>query len=459
MARRDASRQGVTRRQPGDPAARRHCEPATTPACCAVCSRRRRSRRRTCPGPAAVATRSTRCSPRYARSLPGADLRVAHAPRRVRPGHRRGARPGRPPEDGDELADSARGGARPTEAVAEHPSPSRIRTSTRCGTSRSPSSARPMSVWREPAHDDLPAIRLNMPVRVTVRHDDLQVHEVTLSFPAALLKRALGLHVDPLEMSLSEVQSAFIAPVGAGFTTYDARPARADPGSARASGAAEPCGADEGEPPRRRRRLLVPLVLVAAGAPGRRWRRGGSSRAPGQPGQRASTPPRAVAPADDHAVAPAAVTVAPQPSSSEAPTVTQAQVHRHADAQAERHAEVRPRLRLQQRRRCRRRRRTRSTRSPQQVRSADLTGKIYVDGYTDNLGSAAYGLRALAARAPRRCPNYLESQLARVPVSIVSVGHGEADPIASNATDAGRSRTVGSRSPCPSPDRRPRRPV
>src|SRR4029077_5106146 len=65
-----------------------------------------------------------------------------------------------------------------------------------------------------------PPIPLNLPVRVTVRHDDVQVYDVRLSFPAALLKRALGEYVDPLEMSLSEVQSAFIAPVGAGLRTH-----------------------------------------------------------------------------------------------------------------------------------------------------------------------------------------------------------------------------------------------
>jgi len=77
-------------------------------------------------------------------------------------------------------------------------------------------------LWNEAVQFDLPLppVPLNMPVRVTVRHDDLQVHEVVLSFPAALLKRALGQYGDPLEMSLSEVQSAFIAPAGAGLTTH-----------------------------------------------------------------------------------------------------------------------------------------------------------------------------------------------------------------------------------------------
>jgi hypothetical protein len=128
-----------------------------------------------------------------------------------------------------------------------------------------------MSVWREAPSDDVPPAPLNLPVRVTVRHDDLQVHEITLSFPAALLKRALGLHVDPLEMSLSEVQSAFIAPVGAGFTTYTlARPELmvVPP----AAPAAEPWIPEE-KPRRRRRRLVAPVLvaLVAVVATGGWW--------------------------------------------------------------------------------------------------------------------------------------------------------------------------------------------
>jgi outer membrane protein OmpA-like peptidoglycan-associated protein len=74
----------------------------------------------------------------------------------------------------------------------------------------------------------------------------------------------------------------------------------------------------------------------------------------------------------------------------------------------------------------------------QQVRTNGLTGKIYVDGYTDNLGSAAYGL-VLSRRRADAVSVYLGSQLVGVPgISIVSIGHGEADPIADNSTAAGR---------------------
>src|SRR6185437_2516202 len=126
-------------------------------------------------------------------------------------------------------------------------------------------------------------------VRVTVRHDDLQVHEVVLSFPAALLKRALGQYVDPLEMSLSEVQSAFIAPAGAGLTTHslagpelNLTPASAPAPAPRAG---EPVGTAR---PRRRRRRLVLLVLALLGGAGWWVLQGGQAT-------RAASPPQASA--------------------------------------------------------------------------------------------------------------------------------------------------------------------
>ncbi len=63
--------------------------------------------------------------------------------------------------------------------------------------------------------------RLNMPIRLTVMHDDAYVHEIIASYPRALLRSALGLHVDPLDKAVSEIQSAFVAPAGSGFKTYE----------------------------------------------------------------------------------------------------------------------------------------------------------------------------------------------------------------------------------------------
>lgn len=289
-----------------------------------------------------------------------------------------------------------------------------------------------MAVWRHRADEVLPPIRLDLPVRVTVRHDDLQVHEISLSFPAALLKRALGRHVDPFEMSLSEVQSAFIAPVGAGFTTYQLarpeltlvppRPADAD--AADDEAATEP-------PRRRRRRVLVPLLVVLLALLG-----GGAWYAAqgrgGQAAPAATGPSPSPAPVVSPSVSPSA-----QPSSSQAPQVTHqapSSVPSHKPnitlksdlAFGFNSAVLSPQAKAA------------IQRVAGQVRRAGLAGTIYVDGYTDNLGSSAYGM-VLSQRRADAVSNYLGSQLVGVSgLSIVSVGHGEADPIASNATAAGR---------------------
>jgi outer membrane protein OmpA-like peptidoglycan-associated protein len=279
---------------------------------------------------------------------------------------------------------------------------------------------------------DLGPVPLNMPVRVTVKHDDLQVHEVRLSFPAALLKRALGQEVDPLEVSLSEVQSAFIAPVGAGFTTHSlARPdltavppSVADRGSPVERGAAEP--------PRRRRRYVVPLlVLVALVASAGWWfttqSDGGTStaspRGSGTPTSppSASASPRASAGSSASAKVP---TVIRSESTSE-PTRKPNVVLRSDLAFGFNSSTLSPAAKAA------------IDKVAREVRSAELSGRIYVDGYTDSIGSAAYGL-VLSNRRALVVSDYLKTQLLGAPVSIAAVGHGESNPIASNATAAGR---------------------
>lgn len=284
-----------------------------------------------------------------------------------------------------------------------------------------------LSVWRHRVEEHAPAIPLNMPVRLTVKHDDLQVHEVILSFPAALLKRALGLHVDPLEMSLSEVQSAFIAPVGAGFTTHRlARPELALVSPADAEPAAD-AGAVGDEPPRRRRRrILVPLVLaLLAAAAGVGW-----LAVRGQNGSDVASPPvSSTTPQATPSVSPspsAQVTATTQPSTpvrSRKPNVTLKSDLAFgfnsallSDAAKQAIADV-----------------------AQQVRRADLVGTIYVDGYTDNIGSAAYG-KVLSQQRADAVAGYLRSHLGNAKVTVVAVGHGEAHPIASNATPAGQKQ-------------------
>lgn len=286
---------------------------------------------------------------------------------------------------------------------------------------------RSLSVWRDHVEVDEPAIPLNMPVRLTVKHDDLQVHEVTLSFPAALLKRALGMRVDPFEMSLSEVQSAFIAPVGAGFTTHKlARPelALAPAPPVETPEAAAP--ADEEPPRRRRRRVVVPLLLallaVAAGA--------GWWTVQGSKGTDVATPPGSSA-------TPAATpTPTPTPTAKVTPTQEPSTPVRSRKPNVTLKSDLAFGFNSSLLSSAAK---TAIAQVAHQVRKAHLKGTIYVDGYTDSIGSAAYG-QVLSQQRADAVASYLRSRLGNAPVTVVPVGHGEADPIASNATPAGQKQ-------------------
>jgi outer membrane protein OmpA-like peptidoglycan-associated protein len=65
--------------------------------------------------------------------------------------------------------------------------------------------------------------------------------------------------------------------------------------------------------------------------------------------------------------------------------------------------------------------------------------KIKVTGYTDNVGSAAYNLRLSLQRA-QSVADYLIYCHKLAPRRFVIEGKGEADPVADNATEAGRAR-------------------
>jgi outer membrane protein OmpA-like peptidoglycan-associated protein len=322
-----------------------------------------------------------------------------------------------------ELADSA--SAADVDADADHPmydEPAADRSRT-------------MTLWRDQGGDGPPA-PLNMPVRVTVRHDDLQVHDVTLSFPAALLRRALGMHVDPLEISLSEVQSAFISPVGEGFTTHTL--GRPELDVVPPAPVVEPAPVEAQRPPRRRRRVLVSLVLVlvAALAAGGWWVVQGRQ---GTGAEASEAPAPAPQPSASTSVAPtpsASASPTSSPSASLAPTVT--------TGNASAAPTGKPNVTLKSDLAFGFNSATLSRSAQEaidkvagQVRGAGLSGKIYVEGYTDDLGSAAYG-QVLSQRRADAVSTYLQSQLVGVPVSIVSVGHGESDPVADNSTAAGR---------------------
>jgi len=296
-----------------------------------------------------------------------------------------------------------------------------------------------VQVWQEEVDDSQPPIPLNMPLRVTVRHDDLQVHEVSLSFPAALFKRALGRRVDPLEMSLSEVQSAFIAPVGAGFTTYALdRPVLTlvpMPVDEPDAGPADP---PPPLPRRHRRRhlmLVPPLVLLALAGAGSVWWavQGGSASQASTP---TSTPTSSVSTGTSSgaSAAPSAGTSAGTPAEGAGPVVVQAGDHPSRRPNVTLRSDLAfgfdsATLSAQAR--------SAVAAVAAQVRRSGLTGTIYVDGYTDDIGSAAYG-RVLSQHRADAVAGFLRERLGRRGIRVVAVGHGEADPVAGNATEAGR---------------------
>ncbi len=307
----------------------------------------------------------------------------------------------------------------PAVAASDHPMWDQPATETR----------NVMRLWRERAdEEEQPATALNMPVRITVRHDDLQVHEVSLSFPAALFKRALGMRVDPFEMSLSEVQSAFIAPVGAGFTTYALDRPELTLVTPPPVDEPEPVPA-EAEPPRRRRRgrVLLPLLLVLAllGGGAYYWATqvrdqsagaGPVTTPPTSPSASVSTSPSPSAPPSSKP------TTASTQRPSGKPNVTLESDLAFASNSAVLSAQAKAKIAL----------------VATQVRQTGLTGAIYVDGYTDNVGSAAYG-QVLSERRAQAVADYLTGLLGTTGPTVVPVGHGEANPIESNATAAGRA--------------------
>jgi outer membrane protein OmpA-like peptidoglycan-associated protein len=308
---------------------------------------------------------------------------------------------------------------------------------------------------RDHGRSDTP--RLNMPLRLTVIHDDQSVHEIVLSFPRALLRAALGEHVDPLDLAVSEIQSAFVAPVGSGFTTYElgtkpvtqlefpppapepapVAPVEPDPEPVAAAAPVTrtepprstppPLVVEDDDRPRRRAKVVVPLVVLLVGAiAGGGWWLGQGDSAkpdantkPGKPSHSSSqnqTKPTKKPTATKSPTKPVA-------TKTDKPTVTlKADLAFPKNSAALSDAA-----------------KVAIDRLAGKVLSRKLTGTIIIDGYTDNLGSAAHGLTLSQDRA-QAVAQYLRSRLGDYLIEIRAFGHGEADPIASNATEEGRTQ-------------------
>lgn len=70
--------------------------------------------------------------------------------------------------------------------------------------------------------------------------------------------------------------------------------------------------------------------------------------------------------------------------------------------------------------------------------SRNLSGTIYIHGYTDDIGSREHGL-VLSAQRAEAVAKLLQGQLHGYPVRLITAGYGEEDPIADNSTPAGQA--------------------
>jgi outer membrane protein OmpA-like peptidoglycan-associated protein len=310
--------------------------------------------------------------------------------------------------------------------------------------------------------------RLNMPVRLTVLHDDGYVHEIIASYPQALLRSALGQHVDPLDMAVSEIQSAFVASAGSGFKTYqmgsgpqhETEYAQAAPVPLARAAEPEPevepepepepvpiavdpgwtpppyVPVEEDEKPRRRALVAVPVVmaLVAAIAAGSWWlgRDDNAARAdskPGKGGQSAGQNKGNAKPSkkpSSSSPTPSATPTKNPPVviKSNKPTVATLESDLAFDKGSAVLSEAA---------------KAGIAEIADAVREAGLKGTIAVHGYTDNVGSAKSGIELSKLRA-QAVAQSLRGALGSYAITIAAFWHGEDDPIASNDTEAGRQK-------------------
>ena len=309
-----------------------------------------------------------------------------------------------------------------------------------------------------------------MPVRLTVLHDDGYVHEIIASYPQALLRSALGQHVDPLDMAVSEIQSAFVASAGSGFKTYQmgsgpqheteyaqaapvplARVVEPEPEvEAEVEPEVEPepvpiavdpgwtpppyVPVEEDEKPRRRALVAVPVVmaLVAAIAAGSWWlgrddnaaqadakpNKGSQSTGQNKGNAKPTKKPSSSSPKPTPSKTPQVVIKSNKPTvatlkSDLAFDKGSAVLSNDAKAAIAQIADA--------------------------VREAGLEGTIAVHGYTDNVGSAKSGMELSKLRA-QAVAQSLRNALGAYTITITAFWHGEDDPIASNDTEAGRKQ-------------------
>ena len=260
-----------------------------------------------------------------------------------------------------------------------------------------------------------PGETAEVPTQVTVRERDGEIGSIHVWIPPIFLSALQGAQVDALEMSVAQMTVSLRPLNDPSLETIQLAPPK--PVSLPKPVAAAPAAAEE--PRRGRRGLLVLLLVLLLAIGGGAFAYMNANKDDGGPPQAKPTKPLSTPtlPKPTKATKPA------KPTKTVKPTVTlSANLAFGIDS-----AKLSSAARLA------------IIQLAEKARRGKVTGVIEVDGYTDSVGSAAHGL-TLSRKRASAVADLLRSQLSGLDITVISKGYGEANPVASNKTAAGRAK-------------------
>jgi len=283
---------------------------------------------------------------------------------------------------------------------------------------------------------------LNSPANLRLTHEGDTVAAITATVPPIVLRMGQGQRIDPRELAVALAVTTLMTPEHGLQTFALSQPAPAEPVAPPPVPVLPRVSAYD--PPKPRPRIELPpppppaspagrrtgliaaaVALVVALAGGGAWAVLSSSGSDPTPTP-TQTPTTAATPT-------ATKTTSPSPKPSQTPTPTKSATPKPTVVLTADLAFASDSARLSSAAR------SAILKLADRARKAGVKGTIRVDGYTDNVGSARHGLVLSQARADAVAA-ILRSSLRGLAVTIQAVGHGEADPVASNSTAAGRAK-------------------
>jgi outer membrane protein OmpA-like peptidoglycan-associated protein len=262
-----------------------------------------------------------------------------------------------------------------------------------------------------------PGETAEVPTQVTVREREGEVGSIHVWIPPIFLSALQGAHVDALEMSVAQMTVSLRPLNDPSLTTIQL--AAPKPVSIPKPATAAPAAAEE--PRRGRRGLLVLLLVLLLAIGGGAYAYMSSTKSNGGPPQAKPSPTTPIS--TPSRPKPTKTTKPPKPTKTAKPTITLSANLAFGSDSAQLSSAARSAI----------------VQLATKARRHKVTGTIEVDGYTDSVGSAAHGL-ALSRKRASAVAALLRSALSGLDITVISKGYGEANPVASNATAAGRAK-------------------